>query len=269
MLKKFFFLFVFAFLSFFYSCSNSGTEDLSENPSSLKAAAEKKISGTDWTFELEKDRLTQDISAVNSIEKKIKLTPQVLLNSNYAAKLDPVYPYLEGFGSLDTSNFNPEIKKMSTEFASGLCKNQFSTAFFDASDIYELALFSLELKNRWKETFGLPYPGSEEEASEKSPLSSEQNSEKQNPAEQKGGEGAEKSAEKAVILFDEYLLGEPFQMNSLCEVPVRFVLKDTGFADIMLFFAKNTEAKWKIDQLQILKMQGKSETGENVDKSGR
>ncbi len=242
---------------------------MSENSSSLKAAAEKKISGTDWTFELEKDRLTQDISTVNSIEKKIKLTPQVLLNSNYAAKLNPVYPYLEGFGSLDTSNFNSEIKKMSAEFASGLCKNQFSTAFFDASDIYELALFSLELKNRWKETFGLPYPGSEEEASEQSQLSSEQNSEKQNPAEQKGGEGTEKSEEKTVILFDEYLLGEPFEMNSLCEVPVRLVLKDTGFADIMLFFAKNTEGKWKIDQLQILKMQGKSETGENVDKSGR
>lgn len=263
--------FIIALSLLFFSCSNSGTEDLSENSLSLKATAEKKISETDWTFELEKDRLAQDISTVKSIEKKIKLTPQVLLNSNYASGLEPVYPYIEGFGSLNTSNFNPEIKKIALEFASSLCKNQFSSEFFDSSDIYELALFSLELKNRWQESFGLPYPGSEEKLEEKvenSPDSGEQKPEKQDEAgKENAGEGEKTEEEKTVILFDEYLLGEPFEMNSLCEVPVRFVLKDRGITDVMLFFAKNPAGKWKIDQLQILKMQGK--VGEKVDKSDR
>ena len=58
------------------------------------------------------------------------------------------------------------------------------------------------------------------------------------------------------ILFDEYILGEPFEMNSLCEVPVRFVQKK-GFVDVVLYFFKNPNGNWKINQLQILKMQKK------------
>ena len=47
---------------------------------------------------------------------------------------------------------------MTEEFASSLCKNKFASNLFDSSDIYELALFSIELKNRWEKTFDFPYP---------------------------------------------------------------------------------------------------------------
>ena len=45
-------------------------------------------------------------------------------------------------------------------------------------------------------------------------------------------------------------------MNSLCEVPVRFVQKK-GFVDVVLYFFKNPNGNWKINQLHILKMQKK------------
>jgi len=67
---------------------------------------------------------------------------------------------------------------------------------------------------------------------------------------------AEKQTVQEIILFDEYILGEPFEMNSLCEVPVRFVQKK-GFVDVVLYFFKNPNENWKINQLQILKMQKK------------
>ena len=67
---------------------------------------------------------------------------------------------------------------------------------------------------------------------------------------------AEKQTVQEIILFDEYILGEPFEMNSLCEVPVRFVQKK-GFVDVVLYFFKNPNENWKINQLQILKVQKK------------
>lgn len=246
MLKKFIFYFA-VFCLVLVSCKNSDSGDMNQDSSSLKSVAEKKITGTDWTFELEKDRLSQDISVVNTIEKKIKLTPQVFLNSAYSKSLEPVFPYVEDFGSLNTSNFNSEIKKMADEFASSLCKSKFASNLFDPSDIYELALFSIELKNRWEKTFDFPYPENDEKKSE----------ELQN--QEKTGENSsddDKQAAQEIILFDEYILGEPFEMNSLCEVPVRFVQKK-GFADVALYFFKNPNGNWKINQLQILKMQKK------------
>lgn len=246
MLKKFIFYFA-VFCLVLVSCKNSDFGDMNQDSSSLKSVAEKKITGTDWTFELEKDRLSQDISVVNTIEKKIKLTPQVFLNSAYSKSLEPVFPYVEDFGSLNTSNFNSEIKKMAEEFASSLCKSKFASNLFDPSDIYELALFSIELKNRWEKTFDFPYPENDEKKSE----------ELQN--QEKTGENSsddDKQAAQEIILFDEYILGEPFEMNSLCEVPVRFVQKK-GFADVALYFFKNPNGNWKINQLQILKMQKK------------
>ena len=246
MLKKFIFYFA-VFCLVLVSCKNSDFGDTDQDSSSLKSVAEKKITGTDWTFELEKDRLSQDISVVNTIEKKIKLTPQVFLNSAYSKSLEPVFPYVEDFGSLNTSNFNSEIKKMAEEFASSLCKSKFASNLFDPSDIYELALFSIELKNRWEKTFDFPYPENDEKKSKEL-----QNQEKTG----ENSSDAEKQTVQEIILFDEYILGEPFEMNSLCEVPVRFVQKK-GFADIALYFFKNPNGNWKINQLQILKMQKK------------
>ena len=246
MLKNFVFYFA-VFCLIFVSCKNGDIGDMNQNSSSLKSVAEKKITETDWTFELEKDRLAQDISVVNSIEKKIKLTPQVFLNSAYSKNLEPVFPCVEGFGSLNTSNFNSEIKKMTEEFASSLCKNKFASNLFDSSDIYELALFSIELKNRWEKTFDFPYPEIDEKKSEEL-----QNQEKTG----ENSSDAEKQTVQEIILFDEYILGEPFEMNSLCEVPVRFVQKK-GFVDVVLYFFKNPNGNWKINQLHILKMQKK------------
>ena len=96
-------------------------------------------------------------------------------------------------------------------------------------------------------TFDFPYPENDEKKSEEL-----QNQEKTG----ENSSDAEKQTVQEIILFDEYILGEPFEMNSLCEVPVRFVQKK-GFADVALYFFKNPNGNWKINQLQILKMQKK------------
>ena len=43
-------------------------------------------------------------------------------------------------------------------------------------------------------------------------------------------------------------------MNSLYEVPVRFIRKNTGTVDVMVYFFKDEEKSWKIDQLKIIRM---------------
>lgn len=60
--------------------------------------------------------------------------------------------------------------------------------------------------------------------------------------------------ESEISLFDDYIIGEPFEMNSLYEVPVRFIRNDVGLVDIMFFFFKKADA-WNINQLRILRME--------------
>ena len=259
--KKVFHLFIFCAIFALFSCAKSSDTENISTADTLKAAAEQKFSQIKWTDELEKDRLVKNISTVNTVEKNIQISPAVFINSSYSENLAPVYPVLEGFGSLDVSKLKPEIKKMTEQFAQSLCTAEIDSSLFDSADIYEGALFEKDLKDSWKTSFAEDFPElkTEEktEESEKSETAAEEgkSAEAEMPAE------SEKTAEKQkLILFEDYILGEPFEMNSLYEVPVRFVTQKKQKVDIIIYFYKNEKSSWKIDQLKIVRMLQEGET---------
>jgi hypothetical protein len=214
---------IFSLLSF-VSCSNGSKNDFAGDEDSLKNLAEKKYNETQWAKELEGDRLLKDISKLETVEKNIRLTPQIFLNTSYSKNLETIYPYLDGFASLNLSNFNASIKEAAVKFCEGLCKNQFEESLFFKDDIYEFALFIKDIKANWKTVFDEPYPEAEGE---------------------KDGQ----------VLFQEYYIGEPFDLNTTYEVPLRFVREKKGFLDVMLYFSKKKD-EWKIEQLKVIKMEG-------------
>ncbi len=233
-MKKVLFLIVVSYtLCFLFSCSDASNLQVAENTTSLKTLAEQNFKQTNWTQTLEGERLTANISSVDTIEKRIQLSPSVVVNSSYASSLPPVFPYLEGFSSLDLSNFNSSVKALAVKFASALCNGTVDSTLFEKDNIFEAALFETDLKNFWKIEFLQEFP-----ENKKSEVSQE----------------TEAAVKENFVLFDEYLFGEPFEMNSLYEVPIRFIRKNTGIVDVMVYFFKDEEKSWKIDQLKIIKM---------------
>ncbi len=231
MKKALYLAFIFYSLCFFFSCSDSSNTQSTDNTSSLKNIAEQNFKQINWTEPLEGERLTAKISSVDTIEKRIQLSPAVVLNSSYASSLSPIFPYLEGFTSLDLSSFNSLVKSLAQKFASALCTGNVDTTLFEKDNIFEAALFYNDLKQLWKSEFSQEFPENAKET-----------------------DSLETQEKELFILFDEYLFGEPFEMNSLYEVPVRFIRKKTGSVDVMIYFFKDELNSWKIDQLKIIKM---------------
>lgn len=220
-------------LCILFSCSDSSNTQVTQDSSSLKSIADQKFKQIEWTQALEGNRLTAGISSINTVEKRIQLSPTVVINSSYASSLPPVFPYLEGFGSLDISNFNSSVKTLAVKFSSAMCNGEIDSSLFEKDNIFEAALFENDLKNLWKTEFSEDFP--ENKKSEDS-------------------QETESAVQEIFILFDEYLFGEPFEMNSLYEVPVRFICKKSGSVDVMVYFFKDEEKSWKIDQLKIIRM---------------
>lgn len=213
------------FILIFCGCSALKTKGNVEEFDTLRSAADSKFKQIVWTEQLEKDRLTQDVSYMKTIERSIRLTPQIYSVSFHSSSLKSVYPVLEGFGSLDVSEYDEGIKTQVIQFAENLKKGITDEKLYSKSDIYEAALFLNDLKERWKEIYNEDYPVLKEEEQ----------------------------------LFDSFLLGNPFVMNSLYECPVRFNKEKKGFADIMIYFYRKNDT-WTINQLKIIRMEAYNES---------
>lgn len=232
------------FLFCFFSCANSQKLENDTHSASLKAQAENLYKQTQWAQEIEQGRLTQDISSIQTVDKSVKLTPLVLINSNYSKNLSLIYPSLEGFTSLDLTDFSLEVKALTQEFSLALCDGFVKDSLFLSEDIFEGALFFNELKEAWPVVFEEEFPNPNETSE------TEQSDEKSKTA----NDYENSSDKKTNLLFSSFIIGSPFEMNRFYEVPVRFLHKDQGYVDVMLFFFKKKDF-WKINQLQILKME--------------
>lgn len=136
-----------------FSCSDSSNTQVTQDSSSLKSIADQKFKQIEWTQALEGNRLTAGISSINTVEKRIQLSPTVVINSSYASSLPPVFPYLEGFGSLDISNFNSSVKTLAVKFSSAMCNGEIDSSLFEKDNIFEAALFENDLKTYGKLNF--------------------------------------------------------------------------------------------------------------------
>ena len=103
--------FIFILASFFmFSCNvHDKSSDNAENVT-LKQTVQGKFDEKLWTSPIEKDRLNQDISSVQSVSKNIALTPAIINSSSFAKNLPPVYPYLEGFSLIDENSVSEQVR---------------------------------------------------------------------------------------------------------------------------------------------------------------
>lgn len=235
-MKKIFFCCAAVFSCVFISCGRKKSAAKDDGLLTLKEQLQQKIGDSVWAEELEKDRLSLDIGSLPSVASPVVLTPAVFNNSEYAKQFFPVYPYYEGFASLDLSHILPEIKLLVEEFCAKLSKGGDVDAYFEDGSLYELSLFYRDLRDLWSGVFNSPFP---EKPSE-------------NYVEEKADSETEQNPPDNYRLFSKYMLGSPFQTDDSCEIPVRLTAENAGFVDVMLFLTKS-ETHWKIDQIHILK----------------
>ena len=155
---------------------------------------------------------------MEGVASSVKLSKNVVIASenNYPK----IYPYLEGFGSLDTTLVSSDLDKLLKTFASSLSFGVFDESLFNPQAVFSFVLFQNDLKNLWKELFKQDMPSFQKEEQE-----TISNSQK---------------------VFTSWVVAKPFVFDNEIQVPIRFK-KDAKYIDVMLFVSVEN----KIEQIQI------------------
>ena len=137
-------------LLLFVSCSMADSEEDFEinDDSFLKSQIEAKYSQTLWTSALSPDALEEKHDTLPGILTSVRVTRDNL----YAGGQDtfaPVYPYLEGFGSLDISDLSAEVRSFLDGFCASFCAQGDAYSYMEENRQYELAIFLFDLKEKW------------------------------------------------------------------------------------------------------------------------
>ena len=145
-LKCIFLLFIFTFVS----CSVNNEEIIKYNvDENLHTIVSKKNEELIWTRELESARLLKDTKKMEGVSASVKLSKNVVIVSEKS--YPKIYPYLEGFGSLDTTSVSADLGKLIETFASSLCFGVFDEALFNSHAVFTFVLFQNDLKTLWKD----------------------------------------------------------------------------------------------------------------------
>lgn len=171
-----------------------------------------------WTRELESVRLLKDTKKMEGVASSVKLSKNVVIASE---NLYPkIYPYLEGFGSLDTTLVSADLDKLLKTFASSLCFGVFDESLFNSQAVFSFVLFQNDLKNLWKELFKQDMPTF--------------------PAEEQETIAASQK------VFTSWVVSKPYVFDNEIQVTIRFK-KESKYIDVMLFVSVDN----KIEQSQI------------------
>lgn len=206
-------------LLIFISCSANNEEIIKYNvDENLHTIVSQKNEELIWTRELESVRLLKDTKKMEGVAASVKLSKNVVIASenNYPK----IYPYLEGFGSLDTTLVSADLDKLLKTFASSLCFGVFDESLFNSQAVFSFVLFQNDLKNLWKELFKQDMPTFPEEEQE-----TISNSQK---------------------VFTSWIVSKPYVFDNEIQVTIRFK-KDAKYIDVMLFVSVEN----KIEQIQI------------------
>lgn len=147
MSKKVLYVLIICFISLLGSCSNSAVTDKLLNEESLKAVADSRRQGLQWTMELEKSKLTERITSIDYVKQVNRLTPQTLIAFEAERERKPIYPSLDNFGSLDISDIDPNALSVIGKFCKALKENSECEEYFEENSIYSLVLFSNDCKD--------------------------------------------------------------------------------------------------------------------------
>ncbi|MCF0242369.1 MAG: hypothetical protein HUK25_07000 [Treponema sp.] len=218
-MKSFWFLPLFL-LFLFFSCSNSeNVTETIDSSDSLKSLVNGKTESALWTKEIEGERLKKDISRTDYVSSSLRLTSEVMKVSSYPE--DPVFPFIEGFASLDISNIPVSTIQIVKDFCSAISKDIYSgETFFNRESIFSFVFFIDDLENiffnrKIDEIYII------------------------------------QTEESLKPVFSNFILGKGFQSEHEIQIPVRFFYQ-TEHLDIILFVSTETN---KFSQIKITGME--------------
>lgn len=211
------------FLGFlFFSCSNAQNIEIAHlDDDTLKIISSEKEKTLIWTRELESVRLTRDYSKNAFATSDVHLLPTSITTAE--TQNLPIYPHIQGFGSLDTSELSSELKTFLNEFCVSVSEWNLKDVKVDENAVFSLVLFKNDVEEIYKQEKGEKFSSSTVETTE-------------------NGE-----ALKAKY-FDRWLFGEPFFDENYVQVPIRFFRKDWTL-DVEVYV--ETGAEFKILQIVV------------------
>ena len=128
----------------FFACSNIGSpvESGGKDKTLMTLMSERRI---DWENELEPFALKRNTEKLGGMESDVDLIPQTYALSALK-RGDPVYPFIEGFGSLDTSSLTQDAKAVLDGFCNAFLDGNSAESYIDAEKKYALVFFLSDIK---------------------------------------------------------------------------------------------------------------------------
>lgn len=176
----------------------------------MRETIQNKESSINWTKPLEENRLSESLEKNDNVTSSVKLTPEIMmvLKSDFP----PVYPYLEDFESLDTTDLLPiwrDIVRKLFEVLNTDIKT-FPENMIDKKYMFNYVFFVHDLQEQWKENFNEEF-----------------------------------KTEKA---FSRYIIGKPFISDDIVQLPVK-LFTEKGSLNIMVI-VKN-DGRFLVNQIEI------------------
>ena len=241
---------VFALGAALFSCRGKVEAELEEYTPLSKEAGDLSAAAQ-WAYEIESGRLDKKIDSIEAVSKSVPLSPLAVVALGGAAASAPVYPELDGFGSLDTSNIQGELLETIKTF----CRDMLE--YSKNADEYEKRQAALKAAQKEAAENGSPDSGGDE--SERGVDSQGENVPQKDSSKIDAAFSSRSIFSLALFLSDSqaagvlqsFVIGHPFVGDELMEVPVRW----TGQKQILytkLYPAQEGES-WKIQQIEIYK----------------
>ncbi|MFA6936635.1 MAG: hypothetical protein WCQ67_00220 [Treponema sp.] len=135
------------------SCKNPNTADTESTELNLRSTAESYSKKTEWTTEIEGEKLTAKIPAADGIESSLSASPQNIFMSGNESSYSPVYPEITDFAILDTSALDSGALSTLDGFCNSITNNKDADSFIAKDQLYTLVLFLYDFKSEEKPLF--------------------------------------------------------------------------------------------------------------------
>lgn len=135
----------------FVSCSSPEELFDSEYSETVKSYFNSAEEDVLWTKELETSVLTQSVQNDRGIEPSLGISPKNIFLSKVSGNTE-LYPAIEDFATLDTSDLPENAKSSLNGFCGALVSGRGADSFMAIGSVYSLVLFRYSLS----ETYGKP-----------------------------------------------------------------------------------------------------------------
>lgn len=209
-----------------------------------------------WAYEIEGGRLDKKIDSVEAISKNIPLSPLALVALEGAAPTAAVYPELDGFGSLDTSNIQGELLETIKTFCQNMLEYSQSAAEWEKYQAAQKAAKKKSAQN-----------GSDNSGAGGSDSDGDQSAPKKDSSKIDAAFSSRSLFSLALFLADSkeagalksFDIGRPVVGEELIEIPARW----TGQKHILYtkIYPVQEGQSWKIQQIEIYKSEANDGSG--------